>query len=257
MSEIIVERSEKSARIVLNRPDAMNTMSNALLDQLTIALEDLNDSGVDIITITGSGKAFCAGGDLTETHDRSHPNRAIDNLRYHTRAAELLREGPAITIAIVNGAAAGAGFALAAACDLRLVHEKAVFRSAFLTAGMSGDFGLSWSLTRLIGAARAAELLYLNEKVSAVRAYELGLATKVLSSEHFEAEVAAIVTTLEDAPPLALAGIKANLNDAHNLQFAEAMRHEAPRHIATGFSADAVEAGDAFLNKRRPVFSGK
>ncbi|UQE75246.1 enoyl-CoA hydratase-related protein [Gordonia sp. PP30] len=258
MNEVTLARSEAIATVTLNRPEAMNAMNDALLDQLVETLESLDgDDSVRVIVLRGAGRAFCVGGDLTVDHTGLTPAVAESRLRAHVRAAEILREGHAVSIAAVDGAAAGAGFSLAAACDLRVIAESAVFRAAFVTAAMSGDFGLSWSLTRLIGSARAHEILLLNEKITAARAVEIGLASGCVADDAFEAHLGTVAATLAGGPPLALGAIKANLNDATQLSFTECLRRECTRHVATGLSADATEAGRAFLEKRRPEFHGR
>ena len=258
MSEVLLERRGAVATVTLNRPERLNAMNTTLLDALVDTLETLNDdSEVGVIVLTGAGRAFCVGGDLSADHDGIGLSQADSRLRHHTRASEILREGRAVSIAAVNGPAAGAGFSLAAACDLRILGESGLFRSAFLTAAMSGDFGLGWSLTHLLGGARAREILFLNEKIPASKALEMGLATRVYPDAELEDEAWTLAETIAGGPPLALAGIKANLDDAARLPFTECLRRECARHIATAFSADAREAGAAFLEKRTPRFQGK
>lgn len=258
MSEVMLERRGAVATVVLNRPDQLNAMNEPLLDQMVDTLETLDDDPtVSVIVMRGAGRAFCAGGDLSASHDDVGRSQTESRLRHHVRAAEILREGHAVSIAAVNGPAAGAGFALAAACDLRLAAESAVFRSAFLTAAMSGDFGLGWSLTHLVGAARAAELLLLNAKIPATDALAMGLATRVYPDAEFDAGVDAVAAALAAGPPLAIAGIKANLGDASRLSYTECLRRECTRHVATALSVDAAEAGAAFLGKRTPQFRGE
>jgi 2-(1,2-epoxy-1,2-dihydrophenyl)acetyl-CoA isomerase len=258
MDAVLLEQADGIATVTLNRPEALNAMNDDLLDALVETLEDLHDNpDLNVIVLRGAGKGFCVGGDLTASHDTDHRTRAESGLRHHIRAAELLRDGHAVTIAAVHGACAGAGFGLAAACDLRLVAESAVFRSAFLTAGMSGDFGLAWSLTYLVGGSKAREILFLNEKFDGCRALELGLASRCVPADRLDAEVTELAAALAAAPPLAVRGMKANLADAAVLGFSEALPREAARHVKTAFSVDAAEAGRAFLEKRAPTFQGR
>lgn len=258
MSEVLLDRRGAIATVTLNRPDRLNAMNNPLLDGLVDTLETLNDDkDLAVIILRGAGRAFCVGGDLAAHREPIGQSQAESRLRHHTRAAEILRNGHAVSIATVNGPAAGAGFSLAAACDLRILAESAVFRSAFLTAAMSGDFGLGWSLTHLLGGARAREILFLNEKISASRALEMGLATGVYPDAELNDRVSALADAIASGPPLAIAGLKANLDDAAQQSFTECLRRECARHIATAFSADATEAGQAFLEKRTPEFRGE
>ncbi len=257
MSEVTLDRRGAVATVVLNRPDRLNAMNDALLDNLVDVLETLNDDkDLAVIVLRGAGRAFCVGGDLSARHEPTGASRAESRLRHHVRVAEILRNGRAVSIAAVNGPAAGAGFSLAAACDLRVAAESALFRSAFLTAAMSGDFGLGWSLTHLLGGAQARSILFLNEKITASRAHEIGLVTRVFPDAELDRETQAIADAIASGPPLALAGMKANLDDAARLSFTECLRRECGRHIATAFSADAAEAGRAFLEKRTPRFRG-
>jgi 2-(1,2-epoxy-1,2-dihydrophenyl)acetyl-CoA isomerase len=258
MSEVLLNRRDAVATVTLNRPDQLNAMNSGLLNGLVDTLETLNDDkDIRVIVIRGAGRAFCVGGDLAARPEPVGQSQAESRLRHWVRASEILREGHTVSIAAVNGAAAGAGFSLAAACDLRIVAESAVFRSAFLTAAMSGDFGLGWSLTHLLGGARASQILLLNEKISASDALDMGLATRVHPADEFEEGVRAVADALAAGPPLAMAGIQANLGDAARLPFTECLRRECARHIATGHSADAKEAGRAFLKKRAPQFRGE
>lgn len=245
----------------LNRPDQMNAMNDALLDALVEALEDVShDSAVGAVVITGAGRAFCAGGDLNamaEGFAQATLASETAKLRRHARAAELLRTMPAVTIAAVNGACAGAGLGLALAADLRLAASSAVFKTAFLTAAMSGDFGTAWSLSRLLGEARARELYFLNERIDTDVAARLGLVSKVFEADVFTQEVDRVARAIATSAPLARAGMKLNLNEAHAIDLTEAIARESSRHVACAFSADAAEAGSAFLERRPPVFSGR
>lgn len=249
------------ATITLDRPDRMNAMNDDLLDGLIAALEDVvSDEDVAVVVLTGAGRAFCAGGDLTSmSSDLSQVprERAVSNLRRQARASELLREMSAVTIAAVNGACAGAGLGLAASTDLRLASDRAVFRVAFLGAAMSGDFGTAWLLTALLGEARTRELYLLDGKIYAAEALRIGLVSRVHPGDELMGEVRTLAERIAAAAPLARAGIKRNLNEAGTIPLAEAMRRESERHIACGYSADAAEAGKAFLEGRPPVFTGR
>jgi 2-(1,2-epoxy-1,2-dihydrophenyl)acetyl-CoA isomerase len=247
--------------VVLNRPDQLNAMNDALLDSLVDKLEDFShDRAVGVVVLTGAGRAFCAGGDLSamaEAFKTATPAGETAKLRRHARAAELLRTMPAVTIAAVNGACAGAGLGLALAADLRLVSGSAVFKTAFLSAAMSGDFGTAWSLTRLLGEARARELYFLNEKIDADSAVRLGLASRVVANEGFADEVDRVARSIAGSAPLARERMKENLNEAYRLDLSEAIARESVRHVSCGFSQDAAEAGAAFLERRTPVFAGR
>ncbi|WP_286931090.1 MULTISPECIES: enoyl-CoA hydratase/isomerase family protein [Aeromicrobium] len=259
---VIIERGDGIARLTLNRPDRLNAMSDAMLDLFVELVADVTaDEDVRVIVLTGAGRGFCVGGDLdafSESGEAEPVTRgaSIEKLHRHMRASELLRSSHAVSVAAVNGACAGAGLSLAAACDLRVSSSAAVFRSAFVDAALSGDFGGTWLLTRLIGESRAKQMAFLNEKVTPETAREWGLVSAVHAPEVFEDEVNALATTLSRKAPRALAGLKQNFIDAANLTFAEASAIEAQRHVDCSRTTDLVEAANAFLERREPHFTG-
>jgi len=161
------------------------------------------------------------------------------------------------TVAAVNGACAGAGLSLACACDIRFAADTALFRSAFVSAGLSGDFGSTWLLPRIVGSAKARELCLLNKKIKASEALIIGLCSAVIPAKNFLSRVLEEVAPMATAAPLALRRMKQNLNDADSqLSFSAALDGEADRHVRTAFHVDAMEAGLAFMQKRAPVFVG-
>lgn len=249
------------ATVTLNRPDRMNAMNDELLDQLADALGRVGDDDeIGAVILTGAGRAFCVGGDLqgfSEDGGETPRSEAVSRLRRQSRAAELLRTMPAVTIAAVNGACAGAGLGLAAAADLRFAASGAVFRTAFLNAALSGDFGTAWSLSRLLGEARARELFFMDEKITAEQALSYGLVSRVVAGEELLELAERTAERIAAHAPLARRGAKANLNESHQLGLAEALANESPRHVACAYSEDATEAARAFLDRRPPVFSGR
>lgn len=261
MGVVEKERDGAIATIRLNRPDRMNTMSEELLGDLLEALEELSsDPSVAVVILTGNGRAFCAGGDLTtmfSEQDEIPAATQVTSLRRHMRAVELLRGMPAVTIAMVNGACAGAGMGLATACDLRFAADEAVFRVAFLGAAVSGDFGVAWLLTRLLGEARTREFYLLDEKVRAEEALRVGLVSAVHPALELEERVRRAAARIAASAPMARRAIKLNLNEAATTSFTDALAAEAERHIACALSEDAAEAGKAFLDRRAPVFIGR
>lgn len=164
---------------------------------------------------------------------------------------------PKVTIAAVNGAAAGAGFAWACAADLRVASASAKFLTAFANVGLSGDFGGTWTLPRLVGAAKARELYLVPDAIDAEEAQRLGLVSKVFPDDEFRQSAADYAARLAASAPIALQNIKANLNDGERLGFVDAMMREAERHVRSGATEDAREAGRAFLEKRKPEFKGR
>lgn len=254
------------ATITLNRPDRLNTMNGELLDATLKALENAaDDPAVRVVILTGAGRAFCAGGDLQgmaagEAGGISGPDSEagrIGTLRQAMRTSQLLHEMPKATIAKINGACAGAGLAWACACDLRFCADTAVFNTAFITAGLSGDFGGTWTLPRIVGMGKATELYLMAEKFGAPEAAKIGLVTRSVPAEDLDAEVRRAAERLAGFAPIALASIKANLNDSPSVAFSEQLDREAGRHIHCGLTEDAQEAAAAFLEKRPAVFHGR
>jgi 2-(1,2-epoxy-1,2-dihydrophenyl)acetyl-CoA isomerase len=262
MSAVLYDVAERVATVTLNRPERRNAMSSELLQELLASLElAAADDDVRAVVLTGAGPGFCVGGDLQafaqgDAGDTTLEQR-IARLRESVRCSELLRGMPKPTIAAVNGAAAGAGLSLACACDVRIAARSAVFRMAFLSAGLSGDFGGTWTLPRLLGEAKARELYLLNRKLDAAEAHDIGLVAEVVDDESFAERVRAIATELAAQAPLAVASIKANLNDQSTLSFAEHLDRECPRHVGLTRTEDSAEAARAFLEKRAPVFQGR
>ncbi|HZU72684.1 MAG TPA: enoyl-CoA hydratase-related protein [Acidimicrobiales bacterium] len=272
MSELVLYEVEAGvATITLNRPERMNTMNGELLAGALEALETAaGDREVKAVIFTGTGRAFCAGGDLqgmagggggggggSGSGRRPSVEAAVGNLRASMRTSQLLREMPKVTFAAINGACAGAGLAWACAADIRYCAESAVFNTAFMTAGLSGDFGGTWTLPRIVGPAKARELYLMAEKFGADEAARIGLVSAVLPPEDLMAYTRERAQRAAGFAPLTLAAIKANLNDSPDVSFAEMLDREAGRHIRAGLTEDAREAAAAFLQKRPPVFKGR
>lgn len=248
------------ATVTLNRPERLNAMNHDLLEATLEALETAAaDDAVRVVVLTGAGRGFCAGGDLTSRDTLGPPpgDRQIRVLRTFERASQLLHEMPKVTIAAVNGPCAGAGLSLACAADLRYAAASAPFVTAFRNAGLSGDFGGTWSLPRVVGSAKARELYLLSDRITAEEAERIGLVSKTLPDEELMPYVRSIAERLLSAAPIVLGRIKANLNDAEDVSFAEALDREAERHVRTGASEDSREARTAFVEKRAPVFTGR
>jgi len=257
---VLYEATDGVAVITLNRPERLNTMNLELLEGALEAIETAaSDDSVRAVIFTGAGRGFCAGGDLSDRNILA--GKAVESdvgtLRHYMRTSELLHEMPKVTIAAVNGPCAGAGLSWACACDLRYAATSAVFTTAFLNAGLSGDFGGSWTLTRLVGAAKARELYLVPDRFDAAEAARLGLVAKVLPDGELLAHVRGIARRVVDSAPLTVRAIKQNLNDALEVGFAEMLDREAGRHVRSGRTRDAGEAARAFLEKRKPVFEGR
>lgn len=264
------EVDEAVATVTLNRPQAMNTMGEDLLPRAMAHLaQAASDDNVRAVILTGTGRAFCAGGDLNAISaggigDRSGASalpgsyeRSVADLRANMRSSQILRDMPKLSIAAINGACAGAGFSWACAADVRYAAESAVFNTAFMTAGLSGDFGGTWTLPRIVGPAKARELYLLPRKFDAAEALRIGLVSEVLPDDELMDVARDRARQAAGYAPITFAFIKENLNDADRLQFSEALDGEARRHVRSGMTEDAREAAAAFLQKRRPEFKGR
>lgn len=248
------------ATVHLNRPERRNSFTSAFMESLLHSVEQAVASGAPVIVILGGERGFSVGGDLDEFSagkfapaDQT-PEQSAAVLRRHARAVEMLRASEQVSIAAVSGPCAGAGFSLAAACDLRIAADTAVFRTAFIDAGLASDYGGIWSLTKLLGEARAKELMFLNPKVTAARALEIGLISQLAPSEDFAATVHEVATALAAKAPRALATTK-QLFAAQADDFGAALDAESLAQKQCAYTADAREAALAFTERRMPVFS--
>jgi 2-(1,2-epoxy-1,2-dihydrophenyl)acetyl-CoA isomerase len=246
------------ATLTLNRPDRLNALSGPMLDALLEALPRLADDGdIGAVVITGAGRGFCAGGDVKAMAEgREFGGTTLEEkaqgLRAKMEVSRWLHEMPKPTVAMVRGAAAGAGLSLALACA-----EGARFATAFARVGYSGDFGGSWFLTRLVGTAKARELYYTAEIVDAAQALALGLVNRVVPDARLEEETQALAARLARGPRVALRYMKRNMNAAEVGSLKDCLDLEAWHHTRTGFTEDHREAARAFVDKREPVFRGR
>lgn len=254
------------ATITLNRPDAMNALSLEMKRELLAALERARDDArVRAVLLTGSGRAFCAGQDLREhaggmaDGDAKPINAKLMNtVREHYNPIVRLVTGMGKpVVAAVNGVAAGAGAGLAFACDLRIAAEGARFVMAFSGVGLAPDTGVSWTLQRLAGPAVARELLLLGEPVDAQRALRLGLVNRVVPDGELPAVAGELARRLAAGPTAAYAATKRALDFAAVHTLDEALELEAELQEACAATEDHRAAVKAFLEKRRPTFSGR
>lgn len=248
------------ATITLARPDAMNSLTTEVKTRLREAVERAaGDSAARAVILTGSGRAFCVGQDLREHAVSLDEGRGLGStLEEHYEPITLgLARMPKPVIAAVGGAAAGAGFSFALACDFRIVSEKASFATAFTNIGLIPDSGMSWTLQRLVGRARALELLLLAEPVRAPEALALGLVTAVVPPEELETAARDLAVRLAAGPTSAYAATKAAVDHAATSDLASALAEEARLQKASAATADHLNATKAFLGKERPVFEGR
>jgi 2-(1,2-epoxy-1,2-dihydrophenyl)acetyl-CoA isomerase len=264
MSQDLLEVVKDGVAILtMNRPDRLNALSGPMLDAMLEALPRLaNDSNVGVVVLTGAGRGFCAGGDVkamaegTEMAGDTLEERA-QGLRGKMETSRWLHEMPKPTIAMVRGAAAGAGLSLALACDIRVAGESAKFGTAFARVGYSGDFGGSYYLTQLVGTAKARELYYTAELVDAKQALALGLVNRVVPDDRLEDETLALAGKIARGPRIAHRYMKRNLNAAETGTLRDLLDMEAWHHTRTGQTEDHREATKAFVEKREPSFRGR
>lgn len=252
--------------LTLNRPQARNAMSAAMLDALARQLAQAEvDSAVKVIVMTGAGQGFCAGGDvkgMAARGDGTVGDNTIDGaihlqrLKQRATAGKLFKM-PKPTLAALPGAAAGAGLSMALACDLRLMARTAFMTTAFARVGFSGDYGGSYFLTQLVGSAKARELYFMSERVSAEEALRLGLANWLCEPAELAARTREIALRLAAGPTVAYRYMKENLNRAMAGEVDDCLDLEATHHIHCGQTADHREATRAFVEKREPVFQGR
>jgi 2-(1,2-epoxy-1,2-dihydrophenyl)acetyl-CoA isomerase len=237
------------ARVRFDRPERRNTVTAQMAEEMYAALAGLAErDDVRLVVLTGQGRDFCPGADL----DRAPGQPAQVPAREAFASAALLVEMPQLTLAAVNGGCAGAGFAWAMACDLRVAVDRARFATAFLDVGVAGELGVAWTLTRHLGAARARELLLLPEKLSAEDMQGLGLVSRVFGESTWQADVDDLVAGLLARDARALRDIKANLLDAERLDLRAYLERETDRHLARfeGAAADATFAAFAARNEQ-------
>src|SRR6266446_1251437 len=260
MTDLLESTENGVASLTLNRPDRLNAFSPAMLLALSEALQRLGtDASVGAIVITGAGRGFCAGGDVKTMASRAAQGfeERIDGLRRMHQLPMLLRTIPKVVIAMVNGPAVGAGLGLAMACDLRIAGRSARFGTGFAGVGYSGDFGGSWSLTRLVGMAKARELYFLGDIIDSETARVLGLVSRVVEDDGLRAVTAALARHIADGPRIAYGYMKRNLFAAETEPLAAVLEVEAVHQARTAMTEDHLEAARAFAEKRRPVFKGR
>ncbi|MBE0624781.1 MAG: enoyl-CoA hydratase/isomerase family protein [Burkholderiales bacterium] len=259
--ELIETVTNRVATLTLNRPDRLNALSTPMLDGLLEALPRLAaDANVAVVVITGAGRGFCAGGDVKSMAEGSSQlalEDAVQRLRGRMEVSRLLHEIPKPTIAMVNGPAAGAGLAMALACDLRIASESARFITAFAKVGFSGDFGGSYFLSKLIGTGKARELYYTGAALDAAQALALGVVNDVVPAFELLEATTALAQRLAHGPGIALGLMKHNFNAAESGTLSELLDLEALNQVKAAKTEDHKEAARAFVEKRAPVFKGR
>ncbi|WP_075617828.1 enoyl-CoA hydratase-related protein [Paenisporosarcina indica] len=250
------EVKDAVAWLYLNRPDSLNAFVAKMNREVKVAVKTAsNDEQVRCIVITGEGRAFCSGQDLSEVDEQMDHGQVLRD--HYGPMIKQIRLCDKPIVAAVNGVAAGAGFSLALACDFRVVSERASFLNAFIHVGLIPDSGNLYYLSQLVGQTKAVELSILGEKVSATDALHMGLASKVYPFESWEEDVAAFAGRLATLPTKAIGLIKRSLMAIPQLSFEDYLEHEAQGQRIAGLTNDHREGVTAFMEKRKPVFSGQ
>jgi 2-(1,2-epoxy-1,2-dihydrophenyl)acetyl-CoA isomerase len=261
---IIVSQSGGIATVMFNRPEARNALNEGML----WALPDIGrrlaaDASVRLVIVTGSRGAFCAGGDVKAMAAEGllDPGRSfeqrVDAFREFMEFSRLLHEMPKPTLAVISGPAAGAGLSIALACDVRIAAEDAKLTTAFSKVGLSGDFGGTYFLQRLVGAAKARELYFMADVLDGKEAYALGIVNRAVPSEHLAEEAEQLAARLARLPTVAIAYMKKNLNRGEYGSLSQVLDSESVHLIRTMMTDDHQAASRAFAEKRPPEFQGR
>jgi 2-(1,2-epoxy-1,2-dihydrophenyl)acetyl-CoA isomerase len=266
---LLASVEDRVATLTMNRPERRNAFSGDMLAGLARALEDAETArDVGCVVLTGAGGAFSAGGDVKGMNERNAgaergEGPGLDARIHAQRLSQRATAGriytmPKPVIAALPGAAAGAGFALAMACDLRVAAENAVLLTSFARVGFSGDYGGTFFATQVVGAARARELYYLSERVSAQEALRIGLVNRVVPAAELEKATRELALRLAHGPAVAYRYMKENINRAASgADVFDCLDLEATHHVHTGLTEDHREAARAFVEKREPTFRGR
>ncbi len=262
-NELLCEIRDRVALVTLNKPQKKNALGDVLTPALRETLLRLEShSSVGCVMITGTGDAFCSGGDIGGMGTGS-TGKGVQKSS-HERVTELTRKQETLTlrlfelakptIAALPGAAAGAGLSIALACDIRLASESAFMTTAFANIGLSGDYGASWFLPRIVGLARAKEMFYTAERISAIDALDMGLINKIFPDDTFRSDAFEYARKIANGPTMALGLMKKNLNAGLNQGLTASLAMEAEHLVMSGGSAESREAIQAFMEKRAPRF---
>jgi 2-(1,2-epoxy-1,2-dihydrophenyl)acetyl-CoA isomerase len=260
MSHLLETVEDGVATLTLNRPESLNALSDEIRIGMTEALTRLGgDDSVGCIVITGAGRGFCAGGDvksMANRNARGFEHRAA-GIRQSGQIALLMTQIPKVVIGMINGVAVGAGMSMALACDLRVAAKSARFGSGFTKIGLSGDWGGSWTLTKLVGGAKAREMYFTGDMIDADEALSIGMVNRVVADAELASATMDLAHRIAAMPRLALAYAKKNQNAAETESFAELLDLEAFNQARCSQTEDHREAIQAFKEKRKPEFSGR
>jgi len=266
--QLIESHDDGIATLTMNRPEARNALTGEMLSALSEAVSRLAaDPKVRVVVLTGAGGAFCAGGDVkgfAAATSRApsagggfNMEQRIHGLRGGMEVCRWLHEMPKPTLAVIPGPAAGAGLSLALACDLRIAAEDAKLTTAFSKVGLSGDYGGTYFLTHLVGAAKARELYFTADVITGAEALRLGIVNKAGPRAQLAEAAADYARYLAGLPTVAIGYMKRNLNAAEHATLSEVLDTEAQNMVRTMMTEDHKTASAAFVQKAKPVFQGR
>ncbi len=260
MPDLIETIEDGVATLTLNRPESLNALSDGMREGLTEAIERLGaDDSVGCIVLTGNGRGFCAGGDVKSMGERSarvFEERAA-GIAQSGRIPMLMNVTPKVIIGMINGVAVGAGLSMALACDLRVAARSAKFGTGFIKIGLSGDWGGTWTLTRLVGTAKARELYFTGDMINADQALSLGMVNRVADDAELLTATMTLARQIAAMPRVALGYAKRNLYAAETSDFTTVLDMEAFNQARCSQTEDHREAVQAFKEKRKPMFKGR
>lgn len=265
MPDLNVEIRNRVGILTMNRPEKLNALSPDMNRAAQATLQAWStDPAVGAIVLTGEGRGFCAGGDVSAMQKgqemggpESTLEQKIDRLRAGHAFPWLLYSNPKVTIALVNGVAAGAGLGIALSCDLRVASDQARFGTAYARVGYGGDYGTTWQLAHLAGPAKAKELFFTADVIDAQEALRLNLVNRVVPHDKLMEEGLALAERIASGPLVSYRYMKANVNFALATDFRTMLDRESETHTRAGETADHKEGVNAFMEKRKPRFSGR
>lgn len=257
---VLYEVSDTIAVLTLNKPERLNAVDPDMRKQIGKCIDRAtDDDNVRVLVITGSGRAFCAGGDVKTMGDRLEKTiiERRDSLRASNLVIRKIRELDKPVIAAVNGDAVGAGCNLALACDIRLASDKARFGEVFVKRGLHPDWGGIYNLTRLVGTSKACEMIFTGDLIDAEEAKRIGMVNRVYPADEFESKYKEFADKIARGAPIPMRLAKVAIYKADNVDIQTAMELEAFSQAVASQTEDAKEGIAAFMEKRKPNFKGK
>ena len=259
---LLYEVKDRIATLTLNRPERLNALGDSLREDIYDAVtKSAADPHVGVLVITGAGRGFCSGGDVKSMNEREQtgetaaPSEKFAPVRDRTILA--MRDCPKPIIAAINGAAAGAGMNLALACDMRLASSAARFSQAFVKRGIAPDWGGSWFLPRVVGTAKAFELIFTGDTIDAAEALKLGIVNAVVAPDELMAETYKLARKIAAGPPVAIALSKRAIMHNQDVDLRAGLEFETFAQAICRDTEDSKEGVRAFMEKRAPVFRGR